>query len=249
MINLFSGFYTAASGVLMQQRTLNVISNNIANVSTPGFRTERVVSTTFDDVLQREEGVKTGIGGGSPIRIVRDVATNFDPNFLQETGRPYDAAIVGEGYFTIQGTDRELMTRNGNFDIDEEGFLVLRGVGRVLGEKGEIEIGDAKFLIQEDGTVFNSKNKKVDKLKIVMPADGVEMQKYSNGLYFVPDSTTNRLAIGMTVNQGTIERSNIDLNREYTMAMETQRTFQSCSAALKIMDQINQKTATQIASL
>lgn len=247
---MLSGFYTAASGMMMQQRVLNVTSNNIANVHTPGFRTERVVTSTFEDVLLRQEGGQSQIGGGSPIRIVEDVQSEFDPSYLQETNRPYDMAIVGEGYFHVQGTDRELMTRNGNFDIDEEGFLILRGVGRVMGEKKtEIQVKDAYFEVAKDGTVTDSKGKKIDKLKITLPAEGVRMEQYSNGLYFVPDVTTNVPAEGITVNQGQIERSNIDLNREYTSSMESLRLFQSCSSALKIIDQINQKTASQIASL
>lgn len=246
---MFSSFYIAASGVLMQQRVMNTISNNIANINTPGFRTQRVVSSTFEEVLQREEnGQKTELGKGSPIRTVKEVESDFDESYLEETGRPFDMAIVGDGYFHIQGADRVYMTRNGNFDIDEQGFLVLRGVGRVLGEKGELEVKDANFEVKQDGTIYDSTGKAIDKVKVAVPAEGVEMIKYGNGLYGVPDATQNVAAAGSSVYQGQIENSNIDVNREYTMALEAMRTFQSCSNALKLVDQLNQKTAA-IASL
>lgn len=248
---MLSGFYTVASGALTQQRTLNAISNNIANVKTPGFRTERVISTTFDDVLLRQENGENNIGGGSPIRIVKDVVANFDESYLEESGRPFDMAINGEGYFRVRTPEgQEYMTRNGNFDIDSEGFLELRGVGRVLGAKGkEIEIADANFTVKSDGTVINSKGKKLDKLRIDIPAEGVQLKKYTNGLYFVDDFDQNVIPEGITVEQGVLESSNIDLNREYTMSMEALRAFQMCSQAIKIMDTLNQKTATQIGSL
>lgn len=248
---MLSGFYTAASGALTQQRNLNTISNNIANYETPGYRTERLVTTSFEDVLLRQENGQTVIGGGSPIRLVEDVMTNFDPNFLEETGRPYDLAINGEGYFhVLTGEGQEFMTRNGNFDIDEEGFLILRGVGQVIGQKGKpIKIGDSEFEVHTDGTVYSSKGKKLDTLKVTQPAEDVKLEKYTNGLFFVRDYSTNVPAEDVTIEQGLLESSNIDLNQEYTMAMASLRNFQLCSQALKIMDTLNQKTATQIASL
>ena len=139
---MLRGFYTAASGVLMQERTLNVLTNNLVNARTPGFRASRVVSTTFEDeyLVRLEKGASGAIGTGAPVRIVSDVPTLFDPSSLEETGRPYDLAINGEGFFNIlttdaQGNERQYLTRNGNFDVDEEGMLVLRGHGQVLGEK------------------------------------------------------------------------------------------------------------------
>lgn len=265
---MLEGFYTAASGMLVQQRTLNVLSNNMANVQTPGFKSERVVSTTFaqEMLIRREAAGDTVIGKGAPIRTIADVPTNFEEDLLDETERPFDAAILGEGFFNIDGGGTQYLTRNGNFDIDDDGFLVLRGVGQVLGEKGPLEVKDAYFTIDTDGTVRDSQDKSLGKLLITRPqntsgvggvdvytsADGTEralMSKYANGLYTVINPEVNVPAQGIRVQQYALERSNIDLNREYTQMMEAQRTFQSCSAVLKIMDGLNEKTATQIASI
>lgn len=261
---MLSGFYTAASGMLMQQRTLNVIANNMANENTPGFKTERVVSTTFEhELLTRIEGnSRTPIGSGSPIRIVEDVPTTFDPSLLEATGRPFDLAINGDGFYNIQVGEEQLMTRNGNFDIDDEGFLILRGAGRVLGAKGEIEVENSSFTVDVDGTVFNSKGRRVDTLLITLPDQNSQLEKVRNGLYTVqprpgengePADEAQEAGVDTVrmphIIQGQLEHSNIDFNREMTLMMETQRTFQSCSNALKTIDQMNQKTANQIASL
>lgn len=248
---MLSGFYTAASGMLVQQRTLNVLSNNMANVKTPGFKVERVVTTTFKEaLLQRKEGIKSEVIGSSvPVRIVEDVPSNFDPSALESTGRPFDIAINGEGYFNIQSQDRQMLTRNGNFDMDEEGYLVLRGAGRVLGEGGEIQIKTSGFYVASDGTIYDENNKRIDRLLVTYPAEGTQLEKFTNGLYTINNPEANQQVEGVQVIQGTIEQSNIDLNREYTLVMESQRAFQACSTALRIVDELNQKTATQIAGI
>ena len=93
---MLRGFYTAASGILVQERTIDVLTNNMANAKTPGFRASRVVSTTFDhELLTRIEDANTGrIGTGSPMRRVEDVLVNFSPNSLEETFRPWTVWVT-----------------------------------------------------------------------------------------------------------------------------------------------------------
>ena len=165
---MLAGFYTAASGLLVQQRNINVIGNNMTNSQTVGFRTQRLVQSTFEhDYLTRyENGVYEYIGEGDPATLVDVVETNFDYASLEDSDFPYDMALVGDGYFNIQGQNRQYMTRNGNFNIDEEGYLVLEGIGRVLGENGTLQIGGSDFTVTQDGYVFDNQNQYVDKLLI-----------------------------------------------------------------------------------
>lgn len=250
---MLSGFYTGASGILMQERALNVLTNNMANVHTPGFRAERLISTTFEqELLMRKEAGNTGaIGKGAPIRLVKEVQTNFDESSIEETGRPFDFAIVGDGYFNVQGETQQYMTRNGQFELDEEGFLMLKGVGNVLGTRGPLQFDNANFTVETDGKVYDSKGKLVDTLLVTQPAPDTELTKFTNGLYTSPNPELNVAMNEMnsSIQQGCIERPNIDLNREYTQVMEAQRAFQACAAATKMVDAMNQKTTTQIASL
>lgn len=248
---MLEGFYTAASGILVQERTLGVHTNNMTNVRTPGYRAERVVSRSFDqELLMRQEANNSAaIGSGSPIRLIDEVPVDFTESSLEESGRPSDLAIVGEGYFNVMSADGErYLTRNGQFDLDVDGFLVLPGGGRLMGEDGEIELEDANFTVNQDGEIMDKKGKVIDTILLTKPAPDAEFKKFTNGLYTVEDAS-NIPVYESTIHQGNIERPNIDLNREYTMVMDAQRTLQSCATALKIVDTMNQKTATQIASL
>lgn len=254
---MLRGFYTAASGILMQQRKINVLTNNIANSETPGYRASRVVSSTFEqELMTRLEGSNTkNIGSTAQIQVTSEVPTRFDPSSLEETGRPLDFALEGEGFFNVQAEDADgnatqtYLTRNGDFELDAAGRLTLKGVGVVLGQKGPIELKDTKFTVTANGGVYDSKGKYVDKILVTIPPEDTKISQQANGLYTTADAQTNITATGTLVRQGMLENSNIDLNREYTLVMEAQRALQASSSALQIIDGIDQKAASQIAAL
>ena len=250
---MLRGFYTAASGILTNERTLNVLTNNMANAKTPGFRASRVVTTTFDhELLTRIEGYNTGrIGVGSPMRRVEDVLVDYSPSSLEETGSPYDMALDGLGYFNIQDADgNQYLTRNGAFELDAENRLALTAGGLVMAEEGIIELPTSDFIVDTDGTIYDATGEVVDRLLLTIPPEGTQIEEQRNGMYTVADMEANLPVDASThVIQGALERNNIDLNREYAMVMEAQRAFQSCSSALQIIDRIDQKAAQQIAAL
>lgn len=271
---MYQGFYTIASGILMQERAINVLSNNLVNVNTPGYKATRLISTTFEEQLLRvENGRDVNIGKAVPISIVSEAPTRYDSDSLIETGRPMDIAINGEGFFRIQAAPVQVdettdatnaenaetamtqegaiyLTRNGNFDIDEEGFLVLRGVGRVLGRRGEIDLGgSSSFVVDATGEIYGADGQYIDTLDVVVPAEGEEIERVGNSLFQFVGEAEGQTAQTSTLVQNWLENSNIDMDREYTMVMEAQRAFQSCSTALQILDRVNQQAAAQIAAL
>lgn len=246
-----SGFYTAASGMLTQQRTLNVLSNNIANQDTPGYRSERLISTTFEQTLMtRVEGDQTTqIGKGSPIRVFSEIASTAQAGIITETASPFDVAINGDGYFNILGAENLYLTRNGSFNVDEEGYLVLDGVGYVQGEGGSIQVGGSGFTVGSDGAVYGTDGRKIDTIRLTMPEPGDQLQKLANGLYLDDGTKAMTKPIGTTFVQNALEGSNVDFNREWSKIIEAQRSFQTCSTILKGIDEINKKAANNIASL
>lgn len=245
---MFSGFYTVASGVLMNQRALNMVSENVANQQTPGYMAKRLIKTTFGDELVRQQNLQnTSIGGGDPISIVAKEAIDSSEGEYADTGRIYDIAANGAGFFTIQGQNGEVYTRNGNFDVDGEGYLVLPGVGRVLGEGGPIQVNGSRFIVGRSGNVYDLDANVLGLLQMQGPEDYNTLVQNTDGTYSNPGGQMRRVYPEMR--QGVLEESNVDLGREMTDAMSYQRAFQTCSKALTIVDQMNQKTASEIGKI
>lgn len=246
---MLRGYYSAASGILVQQRNLNVIGNNITNASTVGYRAQRVIQSTFDqEVVSRyENGKYTTIGTGSQTNVVDTVETNFNESSIYETENPFDMAIISEGFFNVSGDNGQtFLTRNGCFNIDAQGYLVLDGIGRVQGENGDIYIGGSDFSMDSLGNIYDINGNFAGKLRITIPAEEAQTIKMENGL-FVTDNVTD-VEVPKVINYG-YERSNVDMNDEYTRLIEAQAAFKACSTALSLIDQMNGKAVTSIASV
>lgn len=249
---MLSGFYTIASGMLTNQRNIDTIGNNLVNLQTPGYRTERLIGSSFEMELmirREQQGTEVlGDGIGASAAIVGDVVTIFDGGTLKPTDRALDAAINGEGFFNIAGTGGvNYLTRNGSFDIDEEGYLILPGLGRVLGENGEIRVETSDISIRADGSIENNRGETIARLLISAPGENTVLERQANGMFTSEGPLA--AAENFEVIQNYLELSNSDMNTEMTNLLAAQRAFQTCSAALQIIDGIDRKAATQIASI
>ena len=246
---MFSGFYTAASGRLMNQRSLNMPANNIANVKTSGYKPKRLVKTTFDQQLVREMNGRTeGLGQGSTISVGTREMTTHGQGPIEDTGKTYDLAINGDGFFVIQGENGQYLTRNGHFTRDDEGNLMLPGVGQLMGDGGPVYVDEEGFRVGADGIIYDNEDGALDQIQIVVPDNYDSLEFYDNGTYGA-GAGVELSQVYPTVYQGKLEQSGVNLNNEMTRAMEVQRAFQSCGKALTIIDQMNQKTANEIGKL
>ena len=263
---MFSGFYTVASGVLTQQRAINVMTNNLVNQKTPGYQAERLVTTTFDYeyMLRKDAYSRTRIGGASPIRLTAEVPVLLDSGLMEETGRPLDFALDGKGFFNIrpfadengegEQADGEAqpgvyLTRNGNFSLDGEGYLVLNGIGRVLDANGQdIQLGTSDFTVTADGYIYNNEGDEIGQFMLTWP--GLEeIDRYSNGLYAPKDPANNPIMQDIRVAQAHLETSGVDPNQEMTQVMAANRNLQACTVAMKVIDDLNQRSASSIAKI
>ena len=251
---MYSGFYTLASGILTRQNEIDVLGNNITNVKTPGYKTDRVETSAFEMELmvRMENGEPTvlGDGVGQVSSIIRDIHTIMEPGIIEATERELDVAINGDGFFNIRTADGQIaITKNGNFDLDEEGYLVLNGVGRVLGQNGEIYVGESGFKIGANGAITSANGNYIDTLLINKPAEGITVTKLENSSFLVQNQGDLVEAESFTVIQGALESSNVDINTELTKLIEAQRSFQLYSSALQIIDQMDQNGSSKIASV
>ena len=134
---MYKGFYNLTSAMLTHQQNLNVVGNNMVNISTAGYKQQRYTASTFDDVMYSRVGniYNTGeeIGRQSYIRAASQIYTDYSQGVPEPTGLPLDFAINGDGFFAVQNPDGEIAyTRMGNFSLDDGGYLCLPGYGLSL---------------------------------------------------------------------------------------------------------------------
>lgn len=206
------------------RRQLEVIANNLANMNTAAFKSERVL---FSEYL-----VETGKGANrSSISYVLDkgTATNLEDGRLTTTGNPLDLAIEGRGYFVVGTDDGPRYTRNGHFKISPTGELVTGDNQTVLAKTGrpiKIGITDSDFRVNEDGSIV-AKRGPIAVIDVVSFANDRALQKQGNGLYSTTPQNPPRPAEKTKVRQGMIEDSNVVPIIELTNMIELQKNFQS----------------------
>jgi flagellar basal-body rod protein FlgF len=141
------GLYIAASGMLAEQVRQDLLANDLANASTPGYKADRATQREFEEMLLQNTRSGETIGSlGQGVAIDRQ-ATDWRPQATRRTDEPLDFAIAGEGFFAVQGADGVAYTRNGRFQASPDGVLVTATGETVLGRNGgPVRVG-------ADGTV------------------------------------------------------------------------------------------------
>lgn len=242
------GFYTLGSGLLTQNRMLTGISNNIANVETPGYKKKMVTSTTFGQmVIHRvDSGSSTPIGSMSQIASADKTNTIHSEGTLKDTARSLDFAIQGEGFFAVQGTNGLTYTRNGSFNVDDQGYLILKNQGRVLGANGPIRVGTDDFTADASGNLFVN-GQPAGTLAVYNFEDYNNLKTTGEGLFTATGGAAP--VQNPQILWKTVEGSNVDAAEEMTKAITVQRSLQSCSQAIKMYDQVLAKATTEIGKI
>lgn len=267
---MYQGFYNLASGMLTQSKNLNVISNNMVNVQTAGYKYDKMVSTTFgEEMLYR--GGKNRTAEPVPLAVVSKIKmpsgtyVNHDQGSFEQTGGIYDLALGGRGFFCVETRGGERYTRNGAFAVDEEGYLNLPGAGRILtSENQTIQIDNENFTVDERGTITavittgglgkdaeeELEVREYGTLKIVDFADYDQMRREEGGIYSTAQAPLAQTEeTGTAVLWKTLEKSNVDMVEEMTAMMSSQRALQSAAQVLRMYDQIISKSVSDVGKL
>lgn len=249
---MFKGFYDVTSGMLSQTRKLDVISNNMGNISTPGYKSSTYLDTTFGEMMfhrigNRDKTNARPIGPQTMAVVPSIVSTDFTQGAIEETGQALDFAIEGNGFFQVQMDGQNYLTRNGSFIIDDAGYLALSSHGRVLGADGQpIRLGTDQITADVDGNLFRPDGTRAGQIGVfdVAGADQDVLQKEGEGIYRAQGQV--QAANGAQVQWKALEHSNVDVIREMTRMMSSQRAVQSASQMLKIYDQVMTKAVSEI---
>ena len=238
---MLRGLYTAASGLLANQRRNDVVANNIANVNTAGFKKEETVAKSFQETLIQQINYEKVREAGAPIGklgkgvMTDEISTDYSAGDLVNTDNPLDIAIVGNGYLTVldSETGREFYTRDGSLTINPQGQLITQSGHQVLGTNGPINITGNLIEITEGGQVLVDGND-AGTLQIV---DISNIKKYGHNL-FTGDNPSPTVA---QVKQGFLESSNVNAVEEMVKMINIMRSYETSQKVVQAYDNTLEK--------
>lgn len=210
------------------QEQMNVASNNIANMSTPGYKGTSVI---FEDYLNRaKHNDPTGIKQVSNIRTYRDLSQGS----LQRTDNKLDFAINGEGYFSVQTPQGQRYTRDGSFSLDANGNIVTKEGYQVMGDSGPLSIpqGARNIVVGNDGNI-NTDQGDVGSIRVVNFADGQSLTPEGDNLLSAGQGAVEQPAEKVTITQGSLEMANVNPIIEMNRMVEILRNYQAAQKMIQ----------------
>lgn len=250
---MMKGFYNLTSGMLSQGRRMDVVANNMTNISTAGYKAEHYTDRTFDEVMAVRIGNKDkSVYQELPTYQAHILApdhlyTNFIQGSFEETNLPLDFAIEGDGFFAIQTVDGIAYTRAGSFTLDNEGYLCLSELGYVLDREGNpIQLPTDKLDSDAQGNLSTTNGEYLGTLGVYRFEDNGELERTPYGL-FVGEGA--QVTEEIKIHHKWVERSNVDLVKEMVNMMSTQRALQSAAQMSKIYDQVITRAVNDIGRL
>ncbi len=221
------------SNQMVLRRKMDIIANNLANMSTTAFKRESALFEEFDspvEVRDPDGGVRT-----TYIKFVRDygVARDLSEGQFDTTTSPLDIAIKGDGYFIVSTPDGERYTRNGHFSLDDRGRIVTNEGYALLDEGGGelvVQPGDEPLKVAGDGTL-STRAGVLGRIGVVDFEDVTALRKMGNNLY-QSDKTPIPSGNARLV-QGMLERSNVEPVIEMTQMIEVMRAYQQSSEIIQ----------------
>lgn len=241
------GLYTAYTGMSNEQKRLDIVANNLANVATTGYKKENVTNQSFDEVLTlkiRDESEAYNdrpIGSMTPGVKLGEVYTDYNQGSLRQTSNTYDIALEGKGFFAVSVTDKSgnagmKYTRNGSFTMTKDGALVDQDGNHLLGESGEILIpaDAAEVIIDENGDIYGD-GSYIDTI-LVSDFDNYDyLVKYGDTMYEALEGAVE-IPSGASVRQGYTEQSNVSPVKEMVDLITVTRAYEANQKVIQSID-------------
>ena len=259
---MIRGLYTSALGMTAQMQRMDVVSNNIANVNTTGFRRDAVAAHAFSERLAHRvddpavAGALRLMGGGivgqlTPGVFIDEVFTDFSGGDFRETGGSLDLALTESGFFALtvtnpDGSEQEKFSRDGAFTLAADGTLVTMNGSRVQGQGGgSITIPVGIITIDEVGRIF-SNDEYIDSIRMVDFSNPESLRK-TRGSYFNVTDESEMIEYTGRVEQGFLENSNVQVVREMIELVTLSRAYEANSRMVQIHDETLGRAVNEIA--
>ncbi|WP_341301600.1 flagellar hook-basal body protein [Lysinibacillus sp. FSL H8-0500] len=274
---MFKGFYTVATGMITQQRRTELLTNNLSNANTPGFKADQSTIRSFPDMLMSSIG-KTNApayqqagaeymsqtGALNTGTYLQETLPNYIQGQIYNTDFTTDMALIdgnlpqdeegvmGSIFFRLEHPNGgEAYTRNGNFTLDGQGYLVNGQGLYVLNDAGQrIQVPNDDFRLDENGAIFVN-DQQVARVGVSFAANPNRLLKQDNGLLRTEDGENLPTAYGaadvtFTLRQNYLEGSNVDSGRTMTDLMTAYRAFEANQKILQAYDRSMEKAVNEI---
>ena len=246
---MIRGYYTAASGMLYDQKRQENIAQNLSNAETNGFKQMVLVASSQEEatVMNRNQ---THEVGSLTMKVGLDEAyLDLSQGQLKATNLTHDFAINGEGYFVLEGADGELLyTRDGSFGVDNQWRLVSKdGYPVVMSNGAYAFVNDEELKLGANGQ-FQAGNQTYQ-FMMVQLEDYAQMQPAGANNYRYNGQPMNLTFENTEILQGMVEGSNINVVDEMTHLMSASRSYQANSKVLQAMDQIVGQSVNEIGKI
>lgn len=217
--------YIALSRQMALWKQMNIVSNNVANMNTAGYKQDNALFTSYINQTPAAAGV-----GAAPQFFTMDFGDfqDFGEGAFKNTGNTFDLAIKGDGFFCVETRDGEKYTRKGQFTLNEDGALTTTDGDFVMSENNTplfFAPGETEITISESGDVI-TENGVIGRLKIAQFADNQKLLKTSGVLF--DNREGNAVVFGSgnyRIAQGMVEASNVNAVAEMTNLVKIQRSY------------------------
>lgn len=243
---MISGLYTLTSGMAAQVARLDVLTNNLANNETPGFKADHLVVARSTPQAQTPDPIPFPSGYQPTGVEVTAHFTDFSQGPIRPTGADLDAALNGPGFFVVQTPGGPRYTRAGNFTLNRDGELVTHGGHRVQGDAGPIRIGNGPVEIDRQGAISEG-GRVVGRLRVVDFPQPYALEKEAGQLFRPRDETVTPVAPRETeVIAGHREASNLGVVESVVGLIDTLRTFEAYQRMLQAMESTVGRAANEL---
>lgn len=246
------GLYIAGTGMMVQRRQMENVTNNITNAETTGYKKNFLVSHSFDEVMLRRINDTYVAGTGyyaGPLTfgaLVDQKYYDFDQGGLESTDLNTDMAIVGDAFFVMDTPAGERYTRAGAFALTVDGYICDPEGNYLMGRNGRIHVGSDDFSVSSEGVVTVG-GRYIDTVRLVRFEDNHSLRSEGGNLY---NSTEVPLdAANVELKQGFLENSNVSIAREMVDMMTLYRAYETNQRILTMIDETLGMAANEIGGL
>ena len=255
---MLKGLYIAHTGMINEQNRLDILTNNLANASTVGYKKEGSTSQSFDDILAlkiKDESIGAHLaqrlGTNNPGVKIGENYTDFTQGSFRVTNNTFDLALSGEGFFAIEYTNKAgetgtMYTRAGNFALNKEGFLVNSEGDYVLDVEGKhIQLETLQDVqIHNDGSVVQN-GQFLTQIQVADFEDYDYLEKFGEN-YYVPVEGAKLTQGEAEVKSGYLEMSNVQVVSEMVNLISITRAYESNQKIIQTYDTSLEIAVSQI---